>query len=75
MNTSALLCLSRCLKNTYTEDLPSLGVVLIYLNEALSVIQRALNSIILRTPRTLLKEIILVDDHSSNGWWFLQHQR
>nr|XP_057942511.1 probable polypeptide N-acetylgalactosaminyltransferase 8 [Doryrhamphus excisus] len=55
----------RCLKKTYPEDLPSLGVVLIYLNEALSVIKRALRSIIDRTPKRLLKEIIMVDDNSS----------
>lgn len=55
-----------CLKKTYPEDLPSLSVVLIYLNEALSVIKRALRSIIDRTPRNLLKQIILVDDSSSN---------
>ncbi|XP_044212962.1 probable polypeptide N-acetylgalactosaminyltransferase 8 [Thunnus albacares] len=56
----------RCLTKNYPKDLPSLGVVLIYLNEALSVIKRALRSIIDRTPQNLLKEIILVDDNSSN---------
>ncbi|XP_039880931.1 probable polypeptide N-acetylgalactosaminyltransferase 8 isoform X1 [Simochromis diagramma] len=56
----------RCLKKSYPKDLPSLSVVLIYLDEALSVLQRALRSIIDRTPKNLLKEIIMVDDHSSN---------
>ncbi|KAM9853888.1 putative polypeptide N-acetylgalactosaminyltransferase 8 [Aulostomus maculatus] len=56
----------RCLKKRYPEDLPSLAVVLIYLNEALSIIKRALRSIIDRTPKKLLREIILVDDNSSN---------
>ncbi|KAF7655190.1 hypothetical protein LDENG_00059780 [Lucifuga dentata] len=56
----------RCLKKTYAKDLPSVGVVLIYLNEALSIIKRAMRSIIDRTPKHLLKEIILVDDNSSN---------
>lgn len=41
--------------------------MLIYLNEALSIIKRAVRSIIDKTPARLLKEIILVDDHSSNG--------
>lgn len=63
-----LLFLNRCLKKSYPKDLPSLGVVLIYLNEALSIIKRALRSIIDRTPKNLLKEIIMVDDNSSNGW-------
>ncbi|XP_059190690.1 probable polypeptide N-acetylgalactosaminyltransferase 8 [Centropristis striata] len=56
----------RCVKKTYPKDLPSIGVVLIYLNEALSILKRALRSIIDRTPKHLLKEIVLVDDNSSN---------
>ncbi|XP_059917208.1 probable polypeptide N-acetylgalactosaminyltransferase 8 [Gadus macrocephalus] len=56
----------RCLMKTYPKDLPSIGVVLIYLDEALSILKRAIQSIIDRTPKSLLKEIILVDDHSTN---------
>ncbi|MBN3318991.1 GALT8 acetylgalactosaminyltransferase, partial [Atractosteus spatula] len=56
----------RCQKKKYPKDLPSLSVVLIYLDEALSVIKRAIRSIIDRTPAHLLKEIVLVDDNSSN---------
>ncbi|XP_030626014.1 probable polypeptide N-acetylgalactosaminyltransferase 8 [Chanos chanos] len=55
----------RCIGHKYPTDLPSISVVLIYLDEALSVIKRAIRSIIDRTPAHLLKEIILVDDHSS----------
>ncbi|XP_037538976.1 probable polypeptide N-acetylgalactosaminyltransferase 8 [Nematolebias whitei] len=56
---------SRCLVKNYPTDLPSIGVVLIFVNEALSIIKRAVESIITHTPRHLLKEIILVDDHST----------
>ncbi|XP_028305340.1 probable polypeptide N-acetylgalactosaminyltransferase 8 [Gouania willdenowi] len=56
----------RCLIKTYPDNLPNIGVVLIYLDEALSILKRALRSIIDRTPRHLLKEIIMVDDNSSN---------
>ncbi|XP_040009622.1 probable polypeptide N-acetylgalactosaminyltransferase 8 isoform X2 [Xiphias gladius] len=56
----------RCAERKYPEDLPTISVVLIYLDEALSVIKRAIRSIIDKTPARLLKEIILVDDHSSN---------
>nr|XP_057943003.1 probable polypeptide N-acetylgalactosaminyltransferase 8 [Doryrhamphus excisus] len=55
----------RCLTKNYPHDLPNISVVLIYLNEALSVIQRAILSIISHTPKRLLKEIILVDDYST----------
>ena len=57
----------RCAKHQYPHDLPTISVVLIYLDEALSIIKRAVRSIIDKTPRRLLKDIILVDDHSSNG--------
>ncbi|XP_019739595.1 probable polypeptide N-acetylgalactosaminyltransferase 8 [Hippocampus comes] len=56
----------RCIQKKYPADLPSLSVVLIYLNEALSIIKRAIRSIIDKTPASLLREIILVDDHSTN---------
>ncbi|XP_032361412.1 polypeptide N-acetylgalactosaminyltransferase 18 isoform X2 [Etheostoma spectabile] len=57
---------ARCVERKYPEDLPSISVVLIYLDEALSIIKRAIRSIIDKTPARLLKEIILVDDHSTN---------
>ncbi|KAM6945980.1 putative polypeptide N-acetylgalactosaminyltransferase 8 [Aplochiton taeniatus] len=57
---------ARCEKKIYPKDLPTIGVVLIYLDEALSILKRAMRSIIDRTPAHLLKEIILVDDNSSN---------
>ncbi|XP_036376383.1 probable polypeptide N-acetylgalactosaminyltransferase 8 [Megalops cyprinoides] len=56
----------RCLKKNYPKNLPSISVVLIYLDEALSILKRAVRSIIDRTPAHLLKDIILVDDHSTN---------
>ncbi|XP_069048089.1 probable polypeptide N-acetylgalactosaminyltransferase 8 [Lepisosteus oculatus] len=55
-----------CLGKKYPRDLPTLSVVLIYLDEALSIIKRAIRSIIDRTPAHLLKEIVLVDDYSSS---------
>ncbi|XP_034019378.1 probable polypeptide N-acetylgalactosaminyltransferase 8 [Thalassophryne amazonica] len=56
----------RCVEKKYPDDLPSISVVLIYLDEALSIIKRAIRSIIDKTPAKLLTEIILVDDHSTN---------
>ncbi|XP_071361574.1 probable polypeptide N-acetylgalactosaminyltransferase 8 [Trachinotus anak] len=55
----------RCLTKTYPKDLPSISVVLIYIDEALSIIKRAIRSIITHTPQHLLREIILVDDYST----------
>ncbi|XP_074125696.1 LOW QUALITY PROTEIN: putative polypeptide N-acetylgalactosaminyltransferase 8 [Sminthopsis crassicaudata] len=56
----------RCLEKTYPHQLPTVSVILTIMNEAMSIIQRAINSIILQTPSHLLKELILVDDFSSN---------
>nr|XP_056718293.1 probable polypeptide N-acetylgalactosaminyltransferase 8 [Euleptes europaea] len=56
---------SRCLEKKYPHDLPTISVVLIFTNEATSIILRAITSIINRTPSRLLKEIVLVDDYSS----------
>uniref|UniRef100_A0A8C8S916 Glycosyltransferase 2-like domain-containing protein n=1 Tax=Pelusios castaneus TaxID=367368 RepID=A0A8C8S916_9SAUR len=55
-----------CKVKKYPHDLPTLSVVLIFMNEAISIILRAITSIINRTPSHLLKEIVLVDDYSSN---------
>ncbi|XP_037624516.1 probable polypeptide N-acetylgalactosaminyltransferase 8 [Sebastes umbrosus] len=56
---------SRCLTKNYPRVLPTISVVLIYINEALSIIKRAVRSIITHTPQHLLREIILVDDYST----------
>uniref|UniRef100_A0A3B4DMU5 Polypeptide N-acetylgalactosaminyltransferase n=1 Tax=Pygocentrus nattereri TaxID=42514 RepID=A0A3B4DMU5_PYGNA len=56
----------KCATKVYPKDLPTISVVLIYLDEALSIIKRAIRSVIGRTPAHLLKEIVLVDDHSTN---------
>ncbi|KAF7212909.1 polypeptide N-acetylgalactosaminyltransferase 18-like [Nothobranchius furzeri] len=55
-----------CRNISYPLNLPQVSIVFIFVNEALSVILRSINSAINRTPSHLLKEIILVDDNSSN---------
>lgn len=54
---------------TYSDDLPQISVVFIFVNEALSVILRSVHSVVNHTPSQLLKEVILVDDNSDNGEW------
>ncbi|KAJ8780521.1 hypothetical protein J1605_011522 [Eschrichtius robustus] len=51
---------------TYSDDLPQISVVFIFVNEALSVILRSVHSVVNLTPSQLLKEVILVDDNSDN---------
>uniref|UniRef100_A0A667XG25 UDP-N-acetyl-alpha-D-galactosamine:polypeptide N-acetylgalactosaminyltransferase 18a n=1 Tax=Myripristis murdjan TaxID=586833 RepID=A0A667XG25_9TELE len=53
-----------CRNMSYSSDLPQLSVIFIFVNEALSVLLRSVHTAIQRTPAHLLKEIVLVDDHS-----------
>ncbi|XP_061684014.1 polypeptide N-acetylgalactosaminyltransferase 17-like isoform X2 [Syngnathoides biaculeatus] len=55
-----------CREVSHPRDLPQMALVFIFVNEALSVILRSLHSAVNHTPAHLLKEIILVDDHSDD---------
>ncbi|KAI3370868.1 hypothetical protein L3Q82_007384 [Scortum barcoo] len=55
-----------CRNMSYSSDLPQLSIIFIFVNEALSVLLRSIHTAIQRTPPHLLKEIILVDDHSNS---------
>ena len=57
----------RCKKKTYPKRLPTVSVVVIFRNEAFTVLLRTATSIINRSPDHLLHEIILVDDFSDHG--------
>nr|CAI5825814.1 unnamed protein product [Callosobruchus analis] len=56
----------KCRLFTYNPKLQA-SVIVIFYNELLSVILRTVWSILLQTPKHLLKEIILVDDGSTEG--------
>ena len=49
------------------QSLPTVSVILIFSNEALSAVLRTVWSLILRSPHVMLKEIILVDDGSTHA--------
>lgn len=58
---------SRCANLTYDRVLPSASIIIIFYNEPWSVLLRTVYSVLKGSPPNLLKEIILVDDHSEEG--------
>lgn len=57
----------RCSNVTYHSKLPSASVIIIFYNEPWSVLLRTVVSVLTNSPENLIKEIILVDDHSDEG--------
>ncbi|TKR67126.1 hypothetical protein L596_023328 [Steinernema carpocapsae] len=55
-----------CANVTYPELKSKASIVIIYYNEAFSVLARMINGIFDRTPQELLHEIVLYDDFSDN---------
>lgn len=56
-----------CQNKKYSDNLPMASVIMVFHNEALSMILRSVYSVLNRSPEHLLREIILVDDCSDIG--------
>lgn len=56
-----------CKKKQYPNLMPTSSIVIVFHNEAWSTLLRTVWSVINRSPRSLLREILLVDDASEKG--------
>lgn len=56
--------LEECKHWNYSIDLPSTSVIVVFHNEGWSVLLRTVHSVLNRTPKHILHEILLVDDFS-----------
>ena len=61
---------NRCKDRTFKKELMSASVIIPFYNEWPSLLLRTIYSVINRSPRKWLQEIILVDDGSTMGNYF-----
>lgn len=60
----------QCQKIKYLEDLPTVSIVIPFYNDHLSTLLRTVYSVVNRSPKHLLKEVILVNDHSTKQFLY-----
>lgn len=67
--------LEGCKNKKYNKYLPDTSIVIVFHNEAWTTLLRTVWSVINRSPKSLLKEIILVDDASERGRFYCMLKR
>lgn len=60
----------QCENIKYLRDLPTVSVIIPFYNDHLSTLLRTVYSVVNRSPKHLLKEVILVNDHSTKDFLY-----
>jgi polypeptide N-acetylgalactosaminyltransferase len=53
-----------CSSQTYDKILPDISIIICFYNEHLTTLLRSITTVFKRTPKSILKEVILMDDYS-----------
>lgn len=67
VKANAMNSFHRCKHWHYDENLLTSSVIIVFHNEGWSTLMRTVHSVIKRTPRKYLAEIVLIDDFSNKG--------
>lgn len=59
-----------CKSKSYLADLPKVSIIIPFHNEILATLTRTIHSVFNRTPPELLREVILVNDHSDKDYCY-----
>jgi len=57
----------QCLDKTWPESLPSASVIICFYNEDFYTLMRTLYSVVRRSPQNVIKEVLLINDHSEDA--------
>lgn len=57
--------LEECKHWNYAETLPTASVVIVFHNEGFTTLMRTVHSVLIRSPKRFLREVVLVDDFSN----------
>ena len=62
--------INRCKHWSYPDTMVDASVIIVFHNEGWSTLMRTVHSVINMSPPEMLAEVVMIDDHSSKGFFF-----